>query len=106
MSADHPAQPGDPRGRAPVQQHHNAFQLTHTPARKLRSFKYGVHMQIILLNLVVHAGVHLSSSITAAYQIVRVLRLLRFFSLLRRLYSTALATSSFVLPGVSVSLLA
>ena len=58
--------------------------------------------QIVMLNLVVNAGVTLNSSVTAAYQIVRVLRLLRFFSLLRRLYSTALATSAFVLPGVSV----
>ena len=28
--------------------------------------------QIIMLNLVVHAGVHLTSSVTAAYQIVHV----------------------------------
>ena len=60
-------------------------------------------LQIVLLCLVVHAGIQLESSVTAAYQIVRVLRLLRFFSLLRRLYATAIATSAFVLPGLSVS---
>ena len=59
-------------------------------------------MQIVLLNLVVHAHINLSSDITATYQIVRILRLLRFFSLLRRLYATAIATSAFVLPGLSV----
>lgn len=41
---------------------------------------------------------------TKVYQAVRVLRLIRFTSLLRRLYATAAAAQSSILPGLHVSL--
>ncbi len=39
---------------------------------------------------------------TKVYQAVRVLRLIRFTSLLRRLYATAAAAQSSILPGLHV----
>lgn len=36
-------------------------------------------------------------------QIIRIIRLVRFVTLLNRLYATAMAASAIVLPGVTVS---
>lgn len=59
-------------------------------------------MQIILL-IIYQSGGNLESSVVTSYQIIRVLRLVRFMSLLKRLYATAVAASSAMLPGLNVS---
>lgn len=60
--------------------------------------------QIILL-IIFQSGGNLQSSVVTSYQIIRVLRLVRFMSLLKRLYATAVAASSAMLPGLNVGAL-
>lgn len=58
--------------------------------------------QIVLL-IIYQSGSQLQSAVVTSYQIIRVLRLIRFMSLLKRLYATAVAASSAMLPGLNVS---
>ena len=59
-------------------------------------------LQVVLL-AITQSGYALTSAAVTSYQIIRVLRLVRFMSLLRRLYATALAASTALVPGLNVS---
>lgn len=61
-------------------------------------------LQIVFIILYDSGSTSLSDSVaTKVYQAVRVIRLVRFTSLLRRLYATAAVAQSSLLPGVHVS---
>ncbi|KAK9807740.1 hypothetical protein WJX72_007807 [[Myrmecia] bisecta] len=57
------------------------------------------------ITLIILTHVHDDTNLSAitAYQIIRILRLARFMSLLRRLYATAVAATSFIFPGITFS---
>ena len=61
-------------------------------------------MQVVFIIMYDAGNKGLEDSVaTKVYQAVRVLRLIRFTSLLRRLYATAAAAQSSILPGLHVS---
>ncbi|KAK9804836.1 hypothetical protein WJX72_007920 [[Myrmecia] bisecta] len=57
------------------------------------------------ITLIILTHVHDDTNLAAitAYQIIRILRLTRFMSLLRRLYATAMAATAFIFPGITFS---
>jgi hypothetical protein len=54
---------------------------------------------LIILNA---AHVNLNSSITTVYQIIRILRIIRFVSLMNRLYATAIAAGGAIFPAINI----
>lgn len=60
-------------------------------------------MQICLI-IVTQSGVNLTgSSVTTVYQIIRILRMIRFVSLMNRLYAAAIAAGGAILPALNLS---
>ena len=60
-------------------------------------------MQICLIIITV-SGVDLSgSSVTTIYQVIRILRMIRFVSLMNRLYAAAIAAGGAIFPALNLS---
>ncbi len=61
-------------------------------------------MQICLIIVTVSGRVDLSgSSVTTIYQIIRILRMIRFVSLMNRLYAAAIAAGGAIFPALNLS---
>ena len=61
-------------------------------------------VQIALIGISQSGAADLSgSSVTTVYQIIRILRMIRFASLMNRLYAAAIAAGGAILPALNLS---
>ena len=61
-------------------------------------------VQIVLIGISQSGAADLSgSSVTTVYQIIRILRMIRFASLMNRLYAAAIAAGGAILPALNLS---
>lgn len=58
-------------------------------------------MQITLI-ILWDCGVNISGPVSTVYQIIRILRIIRFVSLMNRLYATAIAAGGAIFPALNV----
>ena len=60
--------------------------------------------QIVLIGIFQTGSANLSGSeVTTVYQIIRILRMIRFASLMNRLYAAAIAAGGAILPALNLS---
>lgn len=62
----------------------------------------GVDVAQIVLIILDARGLNLNNSVTTLYQFIRILRILRFVSLMQRLYATAVAAGGTILPALNL----